>query len=249
MLATARSSRLSNMVIEKAGLLDPTALLYSPALRIDYNIHTVERLHVRDNTATGIEILANDVYANAKVAHSVLSNNFGNGITTRGSFFELAFCELEGNSHAGFEYNPHYTAEEALQLRQGIHDPWVMQDLNGNSRKVADAGIQFLITEQQQHAAMYEVEFYVSVGYYIVVDVLDWNPVVDQEKVTIYDGARDSIQQSSHKWQIEEDLVDFPIHSAGTKLTFRWSVISVSSGRLTFVLRSSKCLCHKASMR
>ena len=41
------------MTIEKAGLLDPTALLYSPAIRIDYNVHTLEQLIVRDNVATG----------------------------------------------------------------------------------------------------------------------------------------------------------------------------------------------------
>lgn len=111
--------------LQHAGLMDPTAILYSPALRIDYNIHTLEHLNIIDNQDDGVEILRNDVYANARITHSTISRNFGNGVSIRGSFFELYMCELHDNYRAGFEYNPHYTTYEAQQMRVGIEDPQI----------------------------------------------------------------------------------------------------------------------------
>ena len=53
LLSSATSSRLYHVTIERAGLLDPTALLYAPALMIDYNVHTLQHLTIRENVATG----------------------------------------------------------------------------------------------------------------------------------------------------------------------------------------------------
>ena len=78
---------------------------------------------------------------------------------------------------------------------------------------------------------MYEVEFYADNAYKIVVAILDWNPDTDQETITIFDGARNSINENTHRWVIEKDLVDFPIQSAGTKLTFRLQVHTLCSGK------------------
>ena len=44
------------------------------------------------------------------------------------------------------------------------------------------------------------------------------------------------------RWIFEDDLVDFPIESANRYLTFEWTVRAVSSGRLTFAIRSSELL-------
>ena len=230
------------MEIREAGLLDPTALLYSPAVTIDYNVHTLEYLNIHNNVATGLEILHNDAYARAKITHSTIKDNFGNGLTTRGSFFEVSFCHLEGNHKAGFEYNPHTTAEEAQQIRLGIMDSWLLQDVDGQSLKVDKETYRFLTTrEEQVTSRLYQVEFYTDSAHKIVVDVLDWNPDVGQETITIFDGAQSGINENTNRWVIEDDLVDFPIQSAGTRLTFRWQVHTLASGRLTFALRSSKC--------
>ena len=65
--ASARSSRLAHSEVSEAGLLDPSSFLYSPAIQIDYNVHTLEHLLVTNNLFAGIQILHNDVYANAQV--------------------------------------------------------------------------------------------------------------------------------------------------------------------------------------
>jgi len=59
-------------------------------------------------------------------------------------------------------------------------------------------------------------------------------------QVTVYDSRPSAIQRSTVQWTIEEDLVDFPVVSQLSVMTIRWKVDGISSGRLTFVLRSSK---------
>ena len=65
-----------------------------------------------------------------QVSHSTVRNNYGNGVSTRTSFFELAFCTLSNNRKAGFDYNPHKTVEEGVQIRAGIVDAYVFSELS-----------------------------------------------------------------------------------------------------------------------
>lgn len=88
----------------------------------------------------------------------------------------------------------------------------------------------------------YNVQFHVSSNHHLVVDVIDYNPDVMQENLTLYDTRRDAISSSTRRWIFEDDLVDFPIESSSRYLTFEWTVRDLSSGRLTFAIRSSKHL-------
>jgi len=58
--------------------------------------------------------------------------------------------------------------------------------------------------------------------------------------VTVYEVSPSAIQPSTRHWMIDEDLVDFPVVSQLDVMTIRWKVNGVSSGRFTFVVRSSK---------
>lgn len=71
--------------------------------------------------------------SNAKIRDSVVSDNLGNGVVVRASFFTMAFCTLRNNA-AGFEYNPSRTTYQGLQLRAGIHDPKVFNSSLTNIR-------------------------------------------------------------------------------------------------------------------
>jgi len=71
----------------------------------------------------------NDIFAGARISHSVIRRNLGNGVSTRGSYFQLYNCTLADNTAAGFEYNPSYTTYEALQvcrrvIYEALHEQW-----------------------------------------------------------------------------------------------------------------------------
>ena len=72
------------------------------------------------------------------------------------------------------------------------------------------------------------------------MDVIDYNPDVTQEKVTVFDGRKSAIRPGTIHWAIEEDLVDYPVVSSGNVATLRWDVSGPASGRATFVVRASK---------
>ena len=71
--------------------MDPTAIQYVSAIKIDYNVHTMDNLEIRNCMAGGIEILHNDAYANAKLASSRIVNNLGNCLKQNRSRL-LFFC-------------------------------------------------------------------------------------------------------------------------------------------------------------
>ncbi len=77
MLATAQRSTFDHVTITDTGLMDPTVILYSPAIHIDYNRHRLERLTITRTMADGIEIVRNDPYSNCKLSHSHIANNMG----------------------------------------------------------------------------------------------------------------------------------------------------------------------------
>ena len=162
------------------------------------------------------------------------------GVTVHGSFFELYDCRLTGNRLAGFEYNPSYTAAEALQIRAGIRDPIVFDrsmtiNLNDENRRWVVTPRRFV-----NETWTYDLEVRANRLHKVVVDVIDYNPETNVELVTVYDSRRQSIRPDTLHWTIDEDMVDFPVVSQLTYLTIRWQMSGISSGRLAFVLRSSE---------
>ena len=75
---------------------------------------------------------------------SEVSHNFGNGVSTRTSFFSVEHCELLGNHQAGFDYNPMKQQEDGLQVRSGILDAFVFEVLSNNQ---AGSGSQLIPNE------------------------------------------------------------------------------------------------------
>ena len=44
--------------VSGAGLMDPSLILYSSAIKIDYNVHQLDHLTVEDNLADGVLVNA-----------------------------------------------------------------------------------------------------------------------------------------------------------------------------------------------
>ncbi len=59
------------------GLMDPTVIMYHPAILIHYNRHRLNRVFISGTMADGIEILRNDAYSNCRLSYSDISHNMG----------------------------------------------------------------------------------------------------------------------------------------------------------------------------
>lgn len=88
------------------------------------------------------------------------------------------------------------------------------------------------------HVHNYDIQK-ISLLFQIVMDLIDYTPEPTDEDVTVYDTRKTSIRDTTTHWKIDDDAMDFPIVSQFSVITVRWTVNTASTGRLTFVLRSS----------
>lgn len=73
------------------------------------------------------------------------------------------------------------------------------------------------------------------------LQILDYLPIEAVEKVVIYDSSIAGVSSSNTKrWEIEKDLVDFPILSSSAIVTIRLTVNGQLSGRLAFAVSTSE---------
>lgn len=49
--------------------------------------------------------------------NSVLSYNLGSGLALKSPFFKVDACQFDNNTVAGLSYDPHFTEQDAYQLR------------------------------------------------------------------------------------------------------------------------------------
>ena len=70
------------------------------------------------------------------MSYSTIEGNYGNGISTRTSFFAVEFCTISNNHKAGVDYNPHKTVEDGVQIRAGIVSAYVFSSLSDEQANV-----------------------------------------------------------------------------------------------------------------
>ncbi|ESN96923.1 hypothetical protein HELRODRAFT_178722 [Helobdella robusta] len=161
-LGSASSSRMSHVVIEGAGLNDPSVPVYVPALKIDYNVHALNHLSIRNNAHDGLQIMKNDAYGGCHLRSSAVSSNQGVGLSVRDSFFEVSNCVIKNNSKEGLEYNPTMTSYEALQVRAGVHKYITLNETR--SIMLKDHEVIWVMTKRQytKEIKSFMIEFMVT---------------------------------------------------------------------------------------
>ncbi|GFO27981.1 class a scavenger receptor srcr domain with c-type lectin domain [Plakobranchus ocellatus] len=238
-------SQLRYVNINKAGMMDSDTATLSPALRIDYNYYQISWLKVEDALSDGIHVFHHHPYFLSKMEYVTVNNCGGNGIFTRSPNLQLMDSQLYGNWKAGFLYDPFFTEYDALLVRNMIYPARRLDMFAQSQRKLATGEMMFLICPAGQ-AKETEKEYIVEISspsstYKLVLQVLDYLPVETVEKVTVFDSGQNLINnRATKKWEIERDLVDFPIISGGSALTIKLVVNGQKSGRLAFAVNSVK---------
>ena len=64
---TAKRSKMYDVKVEKAGLLDFRQFLFKPAIQADFSHHVFEHLEVSDNDHDGLGVMYSDIYYPDKV--------------------------------------------------------------------------------------------------------------------------------------------------------------------------------------
>ncbi|GFR58263.1 neurotrypsin [Elysia marginata] len=235
-------TQLRYVNILKAGMMDADTATFSPALRIDYNYYQISWLNIEDSMSDGIHVFHHFPYGLNKMEYITVKNCGGNGIVTRSPRLEVMHSKFLYNRKAGFMYDPFFTEYDALLVRNMIYPARRIDMFAEPQRKLTMSNpMMFLICSAGQ-AKETGKEYIVEILSFpsskkLALQVLDYLPVESEEKVTVFDSRRNLISSPGIKrWEIEKDLVDFPIVSQGSALTIKLVVNGQRSGRLAFVV-------------
>lgn len=234
-------TRVNYLTIEKAGLLDFVEMSYTPALRIDYSYYKMSHITVRNSVSDGFSIKYCHPYSQSEYLHVTLENNLGHGLLTRSPFLYLKHLTITGNQGAGLVYDPMFTEYEALSVRNFMSRGIAVYLEDNTQLNLYQDEMKFITTRASEvvEDKTYTLEVFSVSNIRITVQMLDYNPLTDIEKVVFY-GSAASSWQSAKYWSVEEDLVDFPIVSPGAYLTIKFTVRGLRSGRLAFAVIASK---------
>lgn len=234
-----QQTRINHLTIDSAGLLDYADMSYSPGFRIDYNFYAMSFITVKNCVADGINIKYSYPYTINEIRYLTLENNLGNGILMRSPFLTLRHVTIKNNNKAGIMYDPFFTEYEALSVRNFIDSSRTLPITATPRLTVGVDAVEFLtcpIGEAVESDYTYWVELETQLYSRITVQVLDYNPLTNIEKLTIYDSRKIAGIEVAKKWMIEEDLVDFPVVSSRNFLTLKYHVNGVRSGRLALAV-------------
>lgn len=238
-------TQIKHLIIQKAGQLDYQAMTFTPALRIDYNFYKITALQVTDSVSDGVNIKYANPFTENLFEKCHFVRNLGNGFLTRSPFLKITESTMNDNQKGGFVYDPFFTEYEALSVRNFLHQSRMVY-FQTRDYQLGDNSMAFIISQPgiQAENRTYTMQLSVnSSNYRITLQLLDYNPLTNVEKVTIYNSNRNGISPTTVKWEIEEDLVDFPITSKGDNyLTIQVVVRGVRSGRLAFAAHSRKLI-------
>ncbi|CAL1535561.1 unnamed protein product [Lymnaea stagnalis] len=239
-------SQIRHLKLFNAGLLDPDSGILTPAIRIDYNYYQISYLTVQNSMSDGVYVSYNHPYSLNKMEYLTVTDNAGNGVVTKSPRLEVMHSKVDRNLKAGFLYNPYFTEYDVLLIRNMIYPDRRINMFAQPQRILNIDQIMFLICPSGNSIEMKEYIVEIrgsSSSYKLSLQVLDYLPVESSEKVIVYDSPISGITSPNTKrWEIEKDLVDFPIISSASVLTIQLKVNGQLSGRLAFAV-----ICRKLS--
>ncbi|XP_035215433.1 protein bark beetle-like, partial [Stegodyphus dumicola] len=215
---SAEESRLKNVIIEFAGLLDYATNSFKPALQVDFNKHHLENLKIQNNTDSGVGIMWNEMFApeRQKIVDSYLLSNRRHGLVVHSQGLNIHRCDMSRNAASGIHYNPMFSKMEQRDLIS-----WINLEEPGKVIKVPD-DIQnniFLNYDEYRYlifsrSTMYK-KFSVTTtpGRSIGIIVLNSFRKSSSENMKIY-GRLEIVPDVQH-WDLRQNLTAFPLRTPG----------------------------------
>jgi hypothetical protein len=249
---SSKKSKLQYAKFENAGQYDYAEAKLTSALKIDYNTHDLSNLTFQYNIYNGIELLFNNPFRQTAVSSLILYNNNFAGLLLKTSFVTIQNLYASNHNYTAVEFNPYFKHEELEYLRVNIQ-PYRGTDVKRELTRLRN-DTWFIGTEQM-------VYLYTDVEYnfgpknlsikietnndrVLVVDIIDYNPNFEQEQVMFCEKlCKNSVfDASSREWNLSSpsNSIFFPINTSFSVLHINYSVQSLKSGRLTFVVYSVK---------
>lgn len=214
----AGESRLKNIIVEHAGLLDYTTNSFKPALQIDFNRHHLEKLTIRNNVDSGVGIMWNEVFVleSRQLIDSHFLNNHRHGLVVHTQGLNIYRCDMSNNAGSGIHYNPMFSKVEQRDLIS-----WINLEERNKVIKVPDgiSGNIFLNSNEYRYLVFTDAKTYktfnitTTSGRSIGIVVLNSFKETSSENFIIH--GRLEKGPYVPRWDVRSNLTSFPLRSPG----------------------------------
>lgn len=214
----AEESRLKNVIVESAGLLDYATNSFKPALQIDFNKHYLENLKISDNTDSGIGIMWNEMFVpqSRQIINSQILSNRRHGIVVHTQGLKIYECDLKSNAGSGILYNPMFS-----KLEQRDFISWINLDEKKKVIKIPDDIDGDIILNHDEYRYLVFTKTNVDKSFNIKtnngrsIGIVVLNPFrpASSENMTIYGRLKKEIDVP--EWDLRENLTAFPLQTPG----------------------------------
>ncbi|KAF8773809.1 Protein bark beetle like protein [Argiope bruennichi] len=214
----AGESRLRNIIVEHAGLLDFATNIFKPALQIDFNRHVLEKLKIRNNIDSGVGIMWNEVFVSEsrKLTDSEFLNNHRHGLVIHTQGLNIYRCEMTNNDGSGIHYNPMFSKLEQRDLISWVNLEErnkiirIPDDISGNIFLRSDEHRYFVFTKTKTPK---KFSITTTSGRSIGVVVLNSFKETSSENLAFY--GRLEITPDAPRWDVRNNLTAFPLRTPG----------------------------------
>ena len=256
---TAKRSKLFDVKVEKAGLLDFRKYLFKPAIQADFSHHVFEHLEVSDNDYDGLGIMYSDIYYPDKVNYikdSKFVANKRHGISFRQLGMNIETTEIRENVRSGIHHDPKFEKLEQRELMEWmslideqtpntiIRLPDSKEGKTPDNAIVIPEDVSKLIvttplndsdTEQVYHIRVERDEF--------VIGMQLLNPFHNYTTETMYIYDYKEVKESSliKVWNVTRDIASFPTITSSYGITLVFNPGKAALGHMMLLLTPINC--------
>ncbi len=256
---TAKRSKLYDVKVEKAGLLDYRTYAFKPAIQTDFSHHVFEHLEVVDNDYDGLGVMYSDIYYPDRVNYiknSKFNNNKRHGISFRQLGMNIENTEIRDNYDAGIFQDPKFEKLEQRELTEWMS--LIDEQKAGTIIRIPDseAGLdpkrpiiipekesRLIITTPMNDSAR-------TLTYHIraerdefVLGMQMINPFHNYttESLFIYDYKEIKDSHLVRVWNVTRDIASFPTISSSYAITLVFDAGQAALGHMMMLLTPINC--------
>ena len=192
---TTDDTQIRHVKIIKAGMLDYEEMMFTPALSIDYNFYKITGLTVTNSVSDAVVVKYANPHTENFFEYCKFNDNNGNGFVTRSPYLRMTYTTMNNNHKGGFVYDPFFTEYEALSVRNFIDRSRMISlvDPSNSNTIIGDAKMVFINTPagltSEKRSYFMQINA-INYRFRITLQLLDYNPHTDVERVIIHDTKR-----------------------------------------------------------
>lgn len=250
----SEASKIKYALFQQSGQYDYNEAQLAAALHFDLLRHELSNLTFEQNQHISMQVVFNQPTNIAKINNLNFGSNYGPGLVTRTGYITVNQLNAINNLiHPVFEINPYMDADLLSQVRlfsaeprRGIHVRQELTRIRDNKWFIGAEQMVFIYTDTEYEFG--PVEFNIQIktdnDRVLIVELVDFNPNVNEEQIIFCERLcqNDYRDLSSRQWNmsIAETLMYFPLNTSYSVLNINYNVTTHKSGRLSFIVYSTK---------